>query len=39
MPAALAGAGLLFVGVSLLACWLPVRQAAAVDPLEALRSE
>ena len=37
--AAIAGAGLLFVGVALLACWQPMRQAAAVDPLEALRYE
>lgn len=30
-PATLAGAGLLFVGVTMLACWAPTRRAAAVD--------
>jgi ABC-type lipoprotein release transport system permease subunit len=33
------GAGLLFAGVTLIACWVPTRRAAAVDPLEALRCE
>jgi len=29
----------LFVAVGLLACWVPVRRARNVDPLEALRYE
>ncbi len=35
----LAGVGLLFASVALLACWVPTRRAAKINPIEALRYE
>lgn len=38
-PLTIGAAGLLFVAVTLVACWAPTRRAVTVDPLEALRCE
>jgi ABC-type lipoprotein release transport system permease subunit len=38
-PAAVAISASVLVAVSALACWIPARRAAGVNPLEAIRYE
>lgn len=38
-PATLAGVTLTLLGVALVACWLPARRAAGIEPVEAIRAD
>ena len=38
-PLTFAAVGALLAAIAMIACWLPARRAAKVDPMEALRCE
>jgi putative ABC transport system permease protein len=38
-PGSLAGVGAILITVAMLACWIPARRAATIEPMRALRSE
>jgi ABC-type antimicrobial peptide transport system permease subunit len=38
-PLAFAGSVAVVISVSLIACWIPARRAASIDPMQALRTE
>jgi ABC-type lipoprotein release transport system permease subunit len=38
-PATYAAVGLVLAACAALACWIPARRAASIDPMKALRAE